>query len=108
MWETDEALRFTTLSPAAAAAIGKVPADLIGKQLTRLFSFHEGEDGALPILTALAEKRRFADQFADPRTDSKAPSRLTPVPLTDCDVPSAGSRVATSRLHQCLPEPTPP
>ncbi|HEY9552844.1 ATP-binding protein, partial [Allosphingosinicella sp.] len=105
MWETDEALRFTTLSPAAAAAIGKVPADLIGKQLTRLFRFHEGEDGALPILNALAEKRRFDDQFADLRTESKARYRLSAVPLIDGAGRFAGFRGAASSLPKWLPEP---
>src|SRR3546814_7326361 len=105
MWETDEALGFTTLSPAAAAAIGKVPADLHGKPLTRLFPFHEGEDGALPILNALAEKRRFDDQFADLRTESKARYRLSAVPLIDGAGRFAGFRGAASSLPKWLPEP---
>ncbi len=103
MWETDEALRFTTLSAAAAAAIGKTPADLIGKQLTRLFRFQEGEDGALPILTALAEKRRFDDQFAELRSGSRARYRLSGVPLIDGAGRFAGFRGAAASLPKWLP-----
>jgi PAS domain-containing protein len=44
-WETDDSLRFTSLSPTAAAAIGKSTAELTGKQLTCLFRFIEGETG---------------------------------------------------------------
>jgi signal transduction histidine kinase len=104
MWETDEALRFTALSPAAAAAIGKTPVELIGKQLTRLFRFHETEDGALPILTALAEQRRFDDQEAELRTGSKARYRLGGVPLIDGSGRFAGFRgSATSVAFEHVP-----
>ncbi|MEA3047706.1 MAG: hypothetical protein QOJ53_2038, partial [Sphingomonadales bacterium] len=34
MWETDDTLRLTMLSPGAAAAIGRNPAEFVGKQLT--------------------------------------------------------------------------
>ncbi|MFC7498057.1 ATP-binding protein [Enterovirga sp. GCM10030262] len=104
MWETDEALRFTALSPAAAAAVGKLPAELIGKQLTRLFRFQEGEDGALPILTALAEQRRFDDQFAELRSGSKGRYRLGGVPLIDGAGRFAGFRGAAASLPRWLPE----
>ena len=103
MWETDEALRFTSLSAAAAAAIGKTPSDLIGKQLTRLFRFQEGEDGALPILTALAEKRRFDDQFAELRSGSQSRYRLSGVPLIDGAGRFAGFRGAAVSLPKWLP-----
>jgi signal transduction histidine kinase len=81
-WETDDSLRFTSLSPTAAAAVGKSTAELTGKQLTCLFRFIEGENGALPILTAIAEKRRFDDQVAELR-GTRARYRLDGVPLID-------------------------
>lgn len=105
MWETDEALRFTMISPAAAAAVGKRPADLVGRQLTHLFRFQEGEDGSLPILTALAEKRRFDDQFADLRTGATGRYRLSGVPLIDGAGRFVGFRGAASSLPKWLPEP---
>ena len=82
-WETDEALRLTGLSGAAAAAIGRPTADLVGKQLTRIFRFREGEDGSLPILSGLAEHRRFEGQIAELRAGRKGRYLLSGVPLID-------------------------
>ena len=83
MWETDERLRFTALSPGAAAAAGKRPDELIGKQLTRLFRLSENGEGQLPILIALAEQRRFDGQIAELRASGKGRYRLSGVPLID-------------------------
>ena len=67
MWETDSSLRLTALSPAAAAAAGKPPAALLGGQITRLFRLIEDEAGELPLLTALADQKRFECQVAQLR-----------------------------------------
>jgi signal transduction histidine kinase len=83
MWETDQTLRFTSLPPLAAASAGKLPADFLGKQLTSLFSLVEGEDGGLPLLTALAEQRRFDGQLAEFRASGKQRYRLSGIPLID-------------------------
>ena len=83
VWETDETLRLTSLSAGAAAAIGRPPAEMVGKQLTRLFRFREGADGSLPILSALAEQARFDGQLAELRTGSRARYELSGVPLID-------------------------
>ena len=108
VWETDASLRLTSLSQTAAAAIGKSTAELVGKQLTRLFRFIEGEDGALPILTALAEKRRFDDQLAELR-GSRTRYRLDGVPLIEGSGRFAGFRGhATSVVEEAHPpEPVP-
>lgn len=82
-WETDDTLHFTALSAAAAAALGHPPNALVGQPLTRLFRFREGEDGSLPILTALAEHRRFDGQLAELRAGGKARFLLSGVPLID-------------------------
>jgi len=82
-WECDDALRLTALSGAASAGLGRSPAELIGKQLTRLFRFREGENGSLPVLTALAEHRRFEGQLADLRAGRKGRYLLSGVPLID-------------------------
>ena len=92
MWETDERLRFTSLSPAGAAAVGKSPTELMGKELTRLFRLIEGEDGVLPILTALAAQRRFDDQRAELRVRARSRYRLAGVPLIDGNGRFAGFR----------------
>jgi signal transduction histidine kinase len=107
MWETDESLCFTAVSPAAAAAIGRLPADLIGKQLTRLFRLLEGPDGALPILGALAEQRRFDEQIAILRSGSRGRYRLSAVPLIDGAGRFAGFRGAATSLPSWLPDPEP-
>ena len=82
-WETDDGLRMTALSPLAAAAIGKSARALMGEPLTRIFSMVEGVDGELPILTALAKQRRFANQFARLRGGNDQMVRLAAVPLLD-------------------------
>ena len=82
-WETDDSLRITALSAGAAAAIARAPADFIGKQLTRLFRFRESADGALPILTALAEHKAFESQSAELRGGRKTRYLLSGVPLID-------------------------
>ncbi|HEX8533157.1 MAG TPA: PAS domain-containing sensor histidine kinase, partial [Allosphingosinicella sp.] len=98
MWETDERLRFTSLSPAGAAAVGKSPADLLGKDLTRLFRLVEGEEGSLPILTALAAQKRFDDQQAELRIRARSRYRLAGVPLIDGAGRFAGFRGSATRI----------
>ena len=98
-WETDEALRLTGLSGAAAAGIGRPTAELIGKQLTRLFRFREGEDGSLPILAGLAEHRRFEGQVAELRSGRKGRYLLSGVPLIDGMGRFAGFRGAAVSLR---------
>ncbi|HEY1146619.1 MAG TPA: PAS domain-containing sensor histidine kinase, partial [Allosphingosinicella sp.] len=113
MWETDESLHFTALSHAAAAAVGKVPSELVGEQLTMLFRFLEAEDGSLPILTALAEHRRFEGQLAELRTATCGRYRLGGVPLIDGNGRFAGFRGSATSLRAELPDipakdPAPP
>lgn len=105
MWETDEALCFTALSPASAAAIGRMPADLIGRQLTRLFHLQESPDGAFPLLSALAEKRRFDEQIATLRSGNRDRYRLRGVPLIDGTGRFAGFRGGATRLPRWLDDP---
>jgi signal transduction histidine kinase len=82
-WETDDTLRLTALSAGAAAAIARAPAEYLGKQLTRLFRFRESADGALPILTALADHRAFENQAAELRGGRGGLYQLSGVPLID-------------------------
>jgi signal transduction histidine kinase len=98
MWETDDTLRLTFLSPGAAAAIGRAPAEFIGKQLTRLFRFRESDDGALPILTALAEHKSFEAQAAELRGGRRGGYALSGVPLIDGAGRFAGFRGAAAAI----------
>jgi signal transduction histidine kinase len=93
-WECDDALVLTALSGAASAGLGRSPSELIGKQLTRIFRFREGDEGSLPILTALAEHRRFHDQLAELRAGRKGRYLLSGVPLIDGTGRFAGFRGA--------------
>ncbi|WP_284734381.1 sensor histidine kinase [Sphingosinicella terrae] len=106
-WETDEALRLTALSGAAAAGLGRASAELIGQQLTRLFRFREGESGALPILTALAEHKRFDGQVAELRAGRKGRYLLSGVPLIDGMGRFAGFRGAAVSMPsgRTVPQP---
>jgi signal transduction histidine kinase len=99
MWETDDALRLTALSPGAAAAIGRNPAELVGRQLTRLFRFRESPDGALPILTALAEHKGFEGQVAELRGGRRGRYTLSGVPLIDGMGRFAGFRGAAAAIR---------
>jgi len=82
-WESDDTLKLTQVSAAAAAAIGRPLAELIGLPLTRLFRFRESADGALPILGALAGHVAFDGQVADLRAGRKGRYHLAAVPLID-------------------------
>lgn len=82
-WQTDDALRLTDIAGECAAAVARSHADLLGKPLTSLFRFREHEDGSLPILLALAERRRFEGQLAEIRNEGRAQVRLSGVPLLD-------------------------
>ena len=68
----------------------------IGKQLTRLFRFRESDDGALPILTALAEHKSFEGQVAELRGGRKGRYLLSGVPLIDGMGRFAGFRGAAA------------
>jgi signal transduction histidine kinase len=103
-WETDETLRVSALSPGASAAIGSAPSSYVGKQLTRLFRFHENADGSLPILTALAEHRSFDDQAADLRGGRQGRYTLSGVPLIDGAGRFAGFRGAASAVIEEAPQ----
>jgi signal transduction histidine kinase len=106
VWETDEALRLTAISPAATAAIGKAAAALLRKPLTKLFHLHEDSDGGLPILMALAEQRRFDGQRARLRTKARTPYLLSGIPLIDGVGRFSGFRgAATAILAEAPPAP---
>jgi signal transduction histidine kinase len=72
---------------------------MVGRQLTRLFRFLESEDGALPILTALAEQTRFDGQIAELRTGAKTRYSLSGVPLIDGNGRFAGFRGSAATLR---------
>jgi signal transduction histidine kinase len=108
MWETDSSLRLTALSPAAAAAAGKPPAALLGGQITRLFRLIEDEAGELPLLTALADQKRFECQVAQLRGGRGERYRLAGIPLIAGNGRFGGFRGSAARLvGETAPAPAP-
>ena len=105
IWETDDSLRITSLSAGAAAAIGRSPSELVGRKLTQLFRFRESEDGALPMLTAMAEHHRFEGQVAELRAGRKGRYLLSGVPLIDGMGSFAGFRGAAIGFGSHTPSP---
>ena len=63
-WEVDAALRLTFVSIDAARKLGIDALSLLGKPLTHLFVLEENDDGALPILDAMARRRPLDQQRA--------------------------------------------
>jgi len=106
-WETDNMLHLTSLSPAAAGAAGVDTRKLIGEPLTRLFSFIENSDGSLPVLSALAEHRRFDAQLAAVRGVGGARYLLSAVPMTDGRGRFAGFHGAAARADPAHEAPPP-
>ena len=105
-WQIDKGLRFTALSAAAAALVGKTEAEMIGKQLTILFRLQEDAEGSLPILSALAEQRRFDHQQAELRGKTAQLYVLSGAPTLD----EVGNFIgfqgsATAVLEQPAPPP---
>ena len=108
MWETDGRLRITALSPAAAAAAGQAPNALLGNPLTQLFRLAEAAEGELPLLSALAEQRRFDGQPAELRGGRGGQYRLAGIPLIGADGGFAGFRgSATAVAETRAPSPQP-
>ncbi|WP_425229830.1 sensor histidine kinase [Sphingomonas sp.] len=70
-WETDAALRLTFVSLDAAAGAGLDAIALLGQPLTALFALEGGDDGALPILDALARRAPFDVQPARVRANGR-------------------------------------
>lgn len=93
LWETDEALKLTALSP------GVVPSreSMLGQPLTKLVTLAENDSGILPILDAIATQRRFDDQEGELR-DGGGLVRLSAVPIFDTAGRFAGFRGAAVGL----------
>lgn len=66
-FRTDSSLTITQVSPALAELAGKDAAQCVGAQLTALFRLVEGEAGAMPLLSAVAERSRVEGQRATVR-----------------------------------------
>jgi hypothetical protein len=80
-WETDAALRLSSLSAAGMAALsGASSSPVLGDALTRLFVLEESTEAGPPLLEALANQKGFADQFVTLRGSTRR-YRLAGVPI---------------------------
>ena len=66
-WAADAELRFTSVSDELGQALSVDPAEAVGQPLTRFLRLEEGEDGAMPLLMALASRTAFASQVTASR-----------------------------------------
>jgi len=66
-WATDSELRITELSPDLATMLGAQVGEAIGQPLTKWLRLVEGDDGAMPLLNAVAARTAFAGQIASSR-----------------------------------------
>jgi signal transduction histidine kinase len=84
-WATDAELRITDLSPDLATMLGTSPGEAIGQPLTKWLRLVEGEDGAMPLLGAVAARSGFAGQLASGRGSSSHKVILSGNPVTGAD-----------------------
>jgi hypothetical protein len=80
-WETDAALRLSSLSAAGMAVLsGEASGPVLGDALTRLFVLEDGSEAGPPLLEALANQKAFENQFVVLRGSTRR-FRLAGVPV---------------------------
>ena len=105
-WAADAELRFTSVSPDLAQQLGVDADEAVGQPLTRFLRLEEGEDGAMPLLTALAARNAFAGQLAAARGNGNGNQRLvlSGDPIRAEDGAFAGFRGRALADHVAVPE----
>lgn len=68
-WECDETLRLSELASPLIALMNLSPSEISDQSLTRIFRLVEDDAGDLPIVTALAQRRAFAGQLVEIRSN---------------------------------------
>lgn len=91
-WAADEELRIISLSPDLAELLGVDPDDVAGQALTRVVRLEEGENGEMPLISALAARRGFSGQHARSRADDSRSVVLSGEVVTGADGSFAGFR----------------
>lgn len=64
IWESDAGLRLHRIDPEAAARHGIDPTTALAQPLTRTFTLEADDDGAMPLLEAIADRSDFDGQRA--------------------------------------------
>ena len=104
-WETDAALHLTFLSIDPAARVGIDALALLGEPLTALFALDAADDGALPVLDAIARRRGF-DELPAPLRGLGRGALLSAAPRRDQAGDFAGF-TGTARMIGFAAESTP-
>ena len=84
-WATDSELRLTDLSPDLAAMLGTSVGEAIGQPLTKWLRLVEGDDGAMPLLTAVSARAAFSGQLAASRNGQTHRLVLEGSPVSGAD-----------------------
>ena len=84
-WATDAQLRLTELSPDLAAMLGTSAGEAVGQPLTKWLRLIEGEDGAMPLLTAVSARAAFSGQHAASRGGQSHKLVFEGSPVTGAD-----------------------
>jgi hypothetical protein len=87
---TDEALNVAEISPALAQRLSRDAAKCIGQPLTSLFRLVEEDDGAMPLLAALASRSAVEAQRAIIRGGGPGEVIIDATPLSDAAGQFAG------------------
>ena len=103
-WATDDELRFTSVSPELAEFMNIEASEAVGQPLTRLLRLEEGEDGAMPLLSAVAARTAFAAQPAIARAAGNQRLMLSGEPVSGEDGGFVGFRGRALPDHIPLPE----
>lgn len=97
-WETDRMLVMTKLSPGINIEFGAVARTAPGKPLTAVFGLKPDENGALPILVAVAAREHFSDQEAEFIGSSMGAVMLSGEPVFDAGGQFSGLRGQINRI----------
>lgn len=103
-WATDAELRFTSMSDELAQLVGSSASDAVGQPLTRFLRLEEGDDGDMPLLTALAARAQFAGQAATARGGNGQRILLNGEPIRGEDGKFEGFRGRALADHVAVPE----
>ena len=91
-WSADEELKVISLSGDLADLLDVDPTKAAGEPLTRVMKLEEGEDGEMPLISALAARRSFSGQRARSRADDSHVFILSGEVVTAADGSFAGFR----------------
>jgi len=106
-WAADEELRVISLSPDLAELLGVEPDGVAGQPLTRVLRLEEGENGEMPLISALAARRGFSGQHARSRADETREVVLDGEVVTGADGSFAGFR-GSVQSNGAAPAPASP